>query len=100
MKMHFKSADNKEYECGIPVEQKLFDSNGNARGWVVTFSIHADFTSADVDTKLTENAISEMTFTTDENKTIEITGYNKIHACAIRHVGVPNSIEIQLKKEA
>ena len=98
MKVKFKN--NVEKNCTAPVEQKLF-RNSQEVGWVLMFNITDTVTSGDVDTFLTTENASELTFTDNEGVTLfELDGYDKISSSIIRHSEAAGEtrLELQLTK--
>lgn len=101
MKVTFKDGTVKS--CNAPTEQKVFKS-GTAAGWILLLNLIGEITSDELDTILTENNVSELSFTpdaADENvEALTITGYDKISSATIRYAEDINSsrVEIQLTK--
>ena len=103
MKVKFKDGTIKK--CAVPVEQKVF-RNQEAVGWILMFSLTGENTSAELDTVLTTDNISELVFIPDVSdaetteETIQLSNYNKISSVVIRYAeNVDNSkVEIQLTK--
>ena len=107
MKVKFKNGTTKG--CSTPTEQKIFKT-GTSSGWILTFYLICDITSDEVDELLTEENISELTFTAEETmnaegiivpeKSIVLTDYNKISSSVIRHSEEKDKtrVEIQLIK--
>lgn len=101
MYVKFKG-DSKAYACADPVEQKVFQS-GTAVGWAVTFHLHGNFSSSEIDELITPESISELVFTSEneENQAeITITGYSAVRACTIRHRDGTATAELQFTKGA
>ncbi len=97
MKVKFKNG-TVEYNCNEPVEQKLF-ANGKATGWVIIFTVLEELNSKEVDAALTDDAISEITFTKNDGTSIVIEGYQRVASCSVRHrESNATSVEIQLAK--
>lgn len=84
------------YDCSEPVEQKIFRS-GMPAGWAIMFQIFANLSSSEVDEIITPESISDMTFTSN-SETFEVTGYENITACTIRHSDTSTRIEVQFTK--
>lgn len=86
MKVKFKDGTIKE--CSAPTEQKVF-KEGKASGWILSFALVCDMTSAEVDNTLSEENISDLTFiSADENgneHTFLLYGYNHVSSAIIRH---------------
>ncbi len=99
MKVKFKDETLKN--CNAPVEQKVF-RGGVPTGWILVLTLTGNNTSAEVDSLLTEENISELTFVADETETtlFTITGYDKISSSMIRYAESVSDIrvEIQLTK--
>lgn len=98
MRVKFKGNDT-TYECTEPVEQKVFRS-GTAVGWAVMFHIYGDIDSSEIDELVTTEAISELTFTNDDEQqtSFVIVGYSVVTACVIRHKSTMTVTELQFTK--
>lgn len=98
MRVKFKGSET-TYECTEPVEQKVFRS-GTAVGWAVMFHIYGDIDSSEIDELVTTEAISELTFTNDDEQqtSFVIVGYSAVTACVIRHKSTMTVTELQFTK--
>lgn len=98
MRVRFKGSET-TYECTEPVEQKVFRS-GTAVGWAVMFHIYGDIDSSEIDELVTTEAISELTFTNDDEQqtSFVIVGYSVVTACVIRHKSTMTVTELQFTK--
>lgn len=98
MRVKFKGSET-TYECTEPVEQKVFRS-GTAVGWAVMFHIYGDIDSSEIDELVTTEAISELTFTNDDEQqtSFVIVGYSVVTACVIRHKSTMTVTELQFTK--
>lgn len=110
MKVKFK--DGVIRDCTVPTEQKIF-KNSTPVGWVLVFALIGKASSDDVDTILTSENISTMTFIPEpvggigeivevtEDEYIHISDYNKIVSSAIRYAEDTSKtrIEVQLSKD-
>lgn len=98
MRVKFKGSET-TYECTEPVEQKVFRS-GTAVGWAVMFHIYGDIDSSEIDELVTTEAISELTFTNDDEHqtSFVIAGYSVVTACVIRHKSTMTVTELQFTK--
>ena len=96
--MNVKFKDGTIFNCSTPTEQKIFKAESPA-GWILGFYLIYDITSVDIDKLLTDNNISELTFTSEENKFI-LSGYNRVSSVIIRHSTEKekSKVEIQLIK--
>lgn len=81
--MQVKFKDGQTFNCSTPTEQKIFKS-GTMAGWILIFPLLCDMTSEDVDALLTEENISELTFTSEETE-FSLSGYNKISSTVIKY---------------
>lgn len=85
MKVKFKDGTIKN--CSTPTEQKVFKV-GEAAGWILTFGLIGDITSADVDSLISAENISELTFISiaDEKETsFSLNGYERISSAIVRY---------------
>lgn len=98
MRVKFKGSET-TYECTEPIEQKVFRS-GTAVGWAVMFHIYGDIDSSEIDELVTTEAISELTFTNDDEQqtSFVIVGYSVVTACVIRHKSTMTVTELQFTK--
>lgn len=98
MKVRFKDGTIKN--CSSPIEQKVFKSGEDA-GWILTFALIGDTTSAEVDGLISTDNISELTFISvyEEIETsFSLNGYERISSAIVRY-SEDNSqtrVEIQL----
>lgn len=96
MKIKFKNG--KEKECSNPIEQKLF-KNGEAVGWVCSFSFKENTPSAEVDEVLTKENIAELVFLSNAGEVLfSLAGYTGVTSVIVRHAETDGSAEIQLTK--
>ena len=96
MKVQFKNGAQM-YDCSEPIEQKIYRAGVEA-GWTIVFQFNADVTSSEVDSIITPDNISEITFTHDTGATNTIRGYNAISSCTIRHKATATAVEVQFTK--
>lgn len=109
MKVKFKDGTIKN--CTAPVEQKAF-KNSESVGWIMVFALIGEITSEEVDTVITADNISDLTFIPEplgdegkviavsEDKYVRLSGYDKITMSAIRYAEdtAKTRVEIQLSK--
>lgn len=96
MKVQFKNCAQ-VYDCSEPIEQKIYRSGVEA-GWTIVFQFNAGVTSSEIDSLITPDNISEITFTNDTETANTIRGYNAISSCTIRHKSSGTVVEVQLTK--
>ena len=99
MKVTFKGSAE-SITCTEPVEQKMFRS-GNGVGWALMFHLHGPLSSSEIDALVTPDSISELTFTSDDEKTtFKLNGYSGVTACMVRHREGATVAELQLTKNS
>ncbi len=96
MKVQFKNSAQM-YDCSEPIEQKIYRSGVEA-GWTIVFQFNAGVTSSEIDSLITPDNISEITFTNDTETANTIRGYNAISSCTIRHKATATAVEVQFTK--
>lgn len=83
MKVRFKDGTVKN--CTTPTEQKIFKV-GEAAGWILTFGLLGDITSAEVDNLIKADNISELTFMSDEEtSSFSLNGYERTSSAIVRY---------------
>lgn len=100
MKVRFKDGTTKE--CSTPTEQKVFKA-GEAAGWILSFALVGNMTSAEVDNIIANENISHLIFISqdeqDNETTFELSGYDKISSAVIRYSEQEKTrVEIHLTK--
>lgn len=100
MKVTFKDGTIKD--CSTPTEQKVF-RGGEASGWILSFALLGNMTSAEVDNLIADENISHLTFSSknedDVETTIELLGYDKVSSAVIRYNEQETTrVEIHLTK--
>ena len=100
MKVKFKDGTIKD--CSTPTEQKVFKAS-EAAGWILSFALVGNMTSAEVDNIIATENISHLIFISeDENgveTTIDLLGYNKVSSAIIRYNEQEKTrVEIHLTK--
>ena len=98
MNVRFKDGTIKK--CSTPTEQKLFKAREDA-GWILTFSLIGDITSAEVDSLISAENISELTFISvyEETETsFSLNGYERTSSAIVRYSEDKSQtrVEIQL----
>lgn len=96
MKVQFKNGAS-AYDCSEPIEQKIYRAGVEA-GWTIVFQFNADVTSSEIDSIITPDNISEITFTNDTGAASIVRGYNAISSCTIRHKDTATAVEVQFTK--
>lgn len=82
MNVRFRNGETQK--CTLPTEQKLFRDGENA-GWILSFSIKESVTSDKLDELLSEENISTLEFSDDENEICSLSGYQKATSVIIRY---------------
>ena len=100
MKVTFKDGTIKD--CSAPTEQKVFKA-GDAAGWILSFALLGNITSAEVDNIIANENISHLTFISEDETgvetTIDLLGYNKVSSAIIRYNEQETTrVEIHLTK--
>lgn len=97
--MNVKFKDGTIKSCTAPIEQKIF-KNSEAAGWILLFNLTGKITSDELDTLLTTENVSELTFLVDDEAIAVLKNYNKITSSIIRYADNDENIktEIQLTK--
>ena len=96
MKLRFNDGTERTVTTN-PIEQKLF-RNGQPYGWLLSVSV-ADLIATEVENVLSTENIQNMSLIADENnKTVELLGYEKVSALTIRHTETQTIAEIQFAK--
>lgn len=96
--MLLKFKDGTIKSCSNPVEQKLFRGEV-AVGWLCSVTISETTTSTEIDTLLTVNNISQLTFLGDTSEELfTLNGYSKLSSVIVRHSEKSSSVEIQISK--
>lgn len=102
MKVKFKGTDT-EFGANYITEQKIYNQEKEAVGWLMTANLSGDFSSEDIDAVVTNESISEITCIIESAHaqteiTQNITGYNKIISCVIKYADNKTTADIQITK--
>ena len=100
--MNVKFKDGTIKNCTSPTEQKLFKSGEDA-GWILNFALMGDITSDEVDSLITKDNISELTFISvyEETETsFSLNGYERTSSVIVRYNenNKQTRVEIQLMR--
>ena len=100
MKVTFNDGTIKD--CSAPTEQKVFKA-GDASGWILSFALLDNMTSAEVDNLIAVENISRLTFSSnnenDVETIIELFNYDKVSSAVIRYNEQETTrVEIHLTK--
>lgn len=97
--MNVKFKDGAIKTCTTPTEQKLFKSGEDA-GWILSFALIGDITSAEVDNLISKDNISELIFTSvhEEGETsFSLNDYERTSSVIVRYSEIKEQTRVELQ---